>query len=353
MVQADSLRIVVFAGAGASCFADLPTVCSFLKCVDWPPSSAFSAACQEVARKISIAEGNQKVVVWPDFDAEKLFGWLEYWQQAGRIDRRTDIPVPNLHTSISLDAVVSHLRRETVRIYGREIDPKKLSSGPYHSLFKLLGRITSPSEPLYVFTTNYDTVLEQLFDGHASSEMFRERLRICTGFSSGRPGQWQPALFSQQPANDERLIHLVKLHGSATWKRNESRQPVDTGLGMPTGQDCLLYFGYKSVPEEEPFVKFHNLLKETLLQCQVVIVIGFRFADPYIRELFDFALLANPRLRVICSLNRRPESNSPLSTMIERFPGRVTLLADASGEPIPFGHGNFPEVLEHCLTSAA
>jgi len=349
-----SIRVAVFAGAGASCFAGLPTVCSFFKRAGWPPSHGFEAACQEIARRISISEANEENLAWPDFDAEKLFGWLEILERAGRIHGQSiDIHVPNLRFTIPADAVISHLRKEIVRIYGSKLATETLLSAPHQSLFKLLDDLTPRSDPLYVFTTNYDTVLEQLFEDAATSQqVFRHKLRVCTGFSSARPGQWQPALLSEKPKSDERLIHLVKLHGSATWKRDDAQQPIETGWRMPTDQDCLLYFGYKSVPEHEPFFTLHTLLKIALLQCEAVIVIGFRVADPYIRELFDFALRSNTSLRVVCSLTRPPEPNSALSTMMHRFPGRVVLLADPSGKPIPFGHESFPEILEQSLRNA-
>jgi hypothetical protein len=127
--------------------------------------------------------------------------------------------------------------------------------------------------------------------------------------------------------------------------------PVETGWGRPTEHDCLLYFGYKSVPEKDPFLKLHGLLKAALLRHDAVIAIGFRFADPYIRELFDFALHANRRLRVICALTRTPESDSPLAVMMNDFPDQVLLLADSAGNAIRFGHRDFGGVLERTLKS--
>jgi hypothetical protein len=127
--------------------------------------------------------------------------------------------------------------------------------------------------------------------------------------------------------------------------------PIETGWGMPTPHDCLLYFGYKSVPETEPFITLHRRLKAALVQCDAVVVVGFRFGDPYIRELFDFALWANPRLRVVCCLTRFPDSTSPVAAMMNRFPGRVLMLTDAAGNCIPFGHADFGALLEQTLTS--
>src|ERR1700691_1297087 len=192
--------------------------------------------------------------------------------------------------------------------------------------------------------------IEQVLEGEDGGILSTGRkLRACTGFTAGRPGRWQPRLFSEGPRPKERFIQVVKLHGSATWKRGGANQPLETGWAMPTAHDCLLYFGYKSVPQEEPFITLHTILKAALLRCEAVIVIGFRFGDPYIRELFDFALRANPTLRVLCSLTRSPEPNSALATMMERFTGRVHVLTDSASQPIRFGDPTLSDMLEATL----
>ena len=154
-----------------------------------------------------------------------------------------------------------------------------------------------------------------------------------------------PKLFAESPKDRERVVRLVKLHGSVTWKKDDTNLPVETDWSSPTPRDCLLYFGYKSIPEEEPFITLHNLLKNVLRESDAVITVGFRFADPYIREIFDFALRANPTLRIICSLTQQPPPESPLSKMMTEYPKRVVLLVDSNGDPVPFGHPRFSEIL--------
>jgi hypothetical protein len=348
------IRTAVFAGAGASCFAEMPTVNSFLKHVEWPASQGLSAACQEMARRISIYEGTQENQAWPIFDAEKLFGWLELLEKTGGIDdSRVGLPIPNLPAAVPVNALISHLRSEIVRLYGRHAELGVLVGAPHRSLIEVVDRLTPPDEPLYLFTTNYDPIIEQILEGEDSGFLSTGRkLRTCTGFTADRPGRWQPRLFSERPRPKERLIQLVKLHGSATWKRDGANQPLETSWPMPTAHDCLLYFGYKSVPQEEPFITLHTILKNALLRCEAVIVIGFRFGDPYIRELFDFALRANPTLRVVCSLTRSPEPNSALASMMEQFPDRVHVLADSANQPIRFGDPTFADMLEATLRNA-
>jgi hypothetical protein len=353
MVRETTIRTTVLIGAGGSCFANLPTVHSFFERVDWPPSAGLKAACQEIARRIAILEKTNDNANWPHFDAEKIFGYLELMEKVARFNARDmGLHIPNSQP-VPEDEIMSMLKREIVRIYGARIEPSVLSDAPHRSLMPMLDKIHPATESIQIFTTNYDPVLEQVFEESDIASMPTGRkVRVCTGFSSARIRRWQPALFSEAPTDGERLVQLVKLHGSATWKMDASGL-IDTSWGMPTGYDCLLYFGYKSIPEVEPFITLHTLLKAALMRCQAVVAIGFRFGDPYIRELFDFALRANSSLRVIYSLTGPPDANSPLAGLMRDFPGRVVLLADALGGAIKFGDPNFSETLRKTLTNSS
>ncbi len=226
-----------------------------------------------------------------------------------------------------------------------------LTGAPHNELFKLLDVVVPDTEPLHVFTTNYDGLVEQLFEHwrNGNSQIYKQ-FRVCTGFSSSQPGRWEAELLEEKPIPGVRLIKLAKLHGSITWKRDPVGRIVDTRWPMPTEHDVLLYFGYKSVPEQEPFLTLHDLLKSTLLQYDCLIAIGFRFADPYLYELLDLALRANSRLHVVCCLNRAFESGSHISRMATQFPGRIRLLTNSTGDPVPFGHQDFQESLRRFLT---
>jgi len=181
-------------------------------------------------------------------------------------------------------------------------------------------------------------------------------LDLRTGFAVGTPGRWHPEIFFAEPRRGFCPVNLIKLHGSTTWKwdgEGEGRQPFHTGLPTPTGEyDCLVYFGYKSIPEIDPFKTLHQLLKDTLLRDVLVLSIGFRFGDPYIRETFDFALRANDALQLICSLTSAPPPGSPLHELMKPCPGKVSILVGEDGAPLPFGRKEFCEQLEKKFESA-
>lgn len=191
MTRPSLVRPVLFLGAGASRFAGFPGVDSFFESVDWPQSAGFSAACEELARKTAIAEKTQENLQWPHFNAEKILGRLETLERAAEInDESSVIHLPTQKMPISVHDLISHLRSEIVRIYGTETDTDRLKTAPHESLFRLLESLTLHSpEPLYVFTTNYDTVVEQLFeDWNASKQVFQGNSAYAPASPPGAPG---------------------------------------------------------------------------------------------------------------------------------------------------------------------
>jgi len=360
----DKAHITLFLGAGASACESFPTVFQFFEHVNFPDgvdARGFKTACMELARRIAIAERTQENNNWPRFDAEKLWGNLELLVSSNKL---TSVPfgLPVTHTGLSpQDADVSpkdllvFLKDQILRIYGRRVStpPKPC---PHGDLFALLSEIVPAEEPICVYTTNYDTIIEDLFHLELfSEETFHSAGHVCTGFAQGNPGRWRPDLFDADPVAGTRQVNLFKLHGSVIWKWESSGsglEPIEMNWRQPTGDtDCLLYFGYKSVPETDPFRTLHIRLKDSLINSSAVVVIGFQFADPYIRETFDFALRANSQLRLVCCLKHMPQINTPLANLIHAFPNRVQILSGDDGTPIAFGEGRFSQALMTALST--
>jgi hypothetical protein len=360
----DKGPITLFLGAGASACESFPTVLQFFEHVDFPDgldARGFKTACIELARRIAVAERTQENNNWPRFDAEKLWGNLELLVSSNKL---TKVPfgLPVTHAglspqnaAVSPEDLLGFLKGQILRIYGRRVSmPSKPC--PHGGLFAFLNEIVPPEEPICVYTTNYDTIIEDFFCSQSfSEETFHCAGQVCTGFEQGNPGRWKPDLFDAKPAAGTRQVNLFKLHGSVTWKwesTGSDMEPIEMNWRQPTGDtDCLLYFGYKSVPETNPFRTLHNRFKDSLVKSSVVFAIGFQFADPYIRETFDFALRANPQLRIVCCLKGMPSPNTPLANLMHAFPGRVQLLSGENNIPIAFGEDRCCEALRRALST--
>ena len=364
MSALDEGHITLFLGSGASACESFPTVRQFFEHVNFPDgvdARGFKTACMELARRIAVAERTQENNNWPRFDAEKLWGNLELLVSSNRL---TNVPfgLPVTHTGLSSQNagvlpgdLLAFLKEQILRIYGRRVSMPS-NHCPHGNLFALLNEIVPAEEPICVYTTNYDTIIEDFFHSQSfSEETFHSAGRVCTGFAQGNPGRWEPDLFDAKPAAGTRQVNLFKLHGSVTWKwesTGSDLEPIEMNWRQPTGDtDCLLYFGYKSVPETDPFRTLHNRFKDSLLKSSVVFAIGFQFADPYIRETFDFALRANPRLRIVCCLKDMPSPKTPLANLIHAFPGRVQLLSGENNLPIAFGEDGCCEALRTALST--
>jgi hypothetical protein len=357
--------IVLFLGAGASACESFPTVFQFFEQVSFSTgvdARGFQTACMELARRIDVAERTQENNNWPRIDAEKLWGYLELLVSSNKLTSEPfGLPVTRTGGLSSQGAgrvwpedLLVFLKEQMLRIYGRRVSAPSNPS-PHRDLFALLNEIVPVDGPICVYTTNYDTIIEDFFHSQSfSEETFHSAGHACTGFAQGNPGRWRPDLFDAKPAAGTRQVNLFKLHGSVTWKwesTGSALEPVEMNWRQPTGDtDCLLYFGYKSVPETDPFRTLHNRFKDSLLESSVVLAIGFQFADPYIRETFDFALRANQRLRIVCCLKRKPASNTPLANLMNSFPGRVQILSGENDTPITFGEDRFCEALRTALS---
>ena len=354
--------ITLFLGAGASACESFPTVLQFFEHVNFPDGAdarGFKTACMELARRIAVAERTQENMQWPRFDAERLWGYLELLVNSNKL---TSVPfgIPVTRTSlspqnmgVSPEDLLTFLKEQILRIYGRPISTLPTPC-PHLDVFALIHEFAPSDAPISVYTTNYDTIIEDLFLLPSfSQQAFHSAGHVCTGFSQGNPGRWQPELFDAKPGAGVRQVNLFKLHGSVKWKwesTSSGLEPVEMNWRQPTGAtDCLLYFGYKSVPEIDPFRTLHNRFKDSLVTSSAIVTIGFQFADPYIRETFDFALRANPELRVICCLKHLPTPNSPLGSLVRAFPNRVLILLGGKETPITFGEDRLYEALRASL----
>ena len=161
--------------------------------------------------------------------------------------------------------------------------------------------------PVYYFTLNYDTVLEDSL-GH-------ERIPFTDGFLGGATGWWEPSTFE-----DERVsARVVKIHGSIDWRLLE-------------GDTCPRRFRKGTVPERDadrvviwpavtkyreaqrdPYAQMIALMREVLRPQgprEVVLTIcGYRFADAHINLELDRALKESERRLTIVAFtgNERPE----------------------------------------------
>jgi len=356
MENRESRALAFLFGAGASARFNYPTVTNFF---DQCKHQGFPHdECEDLWRYIRLLESRSPNEKYPKINAEAVFSLAEQILQvdaALRIDaypstlpRRTKLPV--LRSGVGAPDLYKRLTDGIITVYGKMPEEGPADSDPLAELIKEADDLVPHGEPVWLFTTNYDTVIEDsLRRWRDEAEGAFRHLRLEIGFALQQPHPFTPDRFEAAPGEGERILNVVKLHGSVTWKR-ETTEPgsriIDSGLRVPTGHDCVLYFGYKRFPEEEPFVTLYRLFKRALLRPLTLITIGFQFADPYLRELLDFGLDANSELRVVCCLRSEPTERSAVEGLKSSHAGRFELLRDAQGKLVPFADKGFCAALK-------
>jgi hypothetical protein len=350
------IRAVAFLfGAGASVRLGYPMVTDFFS--QFKGGNGSQTASSHLARYIAILNGGQVPIPWPHINAEEVFALAEQMRGVERAlaidDGGAALVIGKVTTAGQL---YDRLCAGIVDIYGRAPGDAQVDDNALADALEIALEWNAPGSGLWLFTTNYDTVIEDSVSRWIDRKRGYFALgKLVTGFGERQPHRFKEGLFRQEPPEGEWLVRLLKLHGSANWKR-ETADPrsaaIETGMRGPTNHDCVLYFGYKTFPESQPFLALHRLFRQALLQPITLVSVGFQFGDPYIRELVDFALDANPSLRVICCLKDEPSDGSSVRELMKRHAMRFELLRNPAGALVPFGDQGFRAALNTAVQSA-
>jgi len=156
---------------------------------------------------------------------------------------------------------------------------------------------------LPIFTTNYDTAIEDFVD--AAGKEFR----LTDGFSTGSRRIWSPDTTLHRYRADSadsgtKRILLLKLHGSSTWRLNTQTQEfTKESTAEPAGEssgyeNALVWPGLTKAIKKGPYKTNYAYLEECLRHARLCIVLGFSLRDEVIREYFTHSLTANQDLQI-------------------------------------------------------
>ena len=285
--------ILVFVGAGGSAAVDekqYPTTEGFLKRL--PPRIMKDDLFQTVCKFISDWKEREDLDIEEVLEElDKLQGYFtgvtgslgkQLYEEAGvRISQQDISTTLRVLRKVKEEAIIplnDAIKARIYKLYGKPPPHEKLSPWVH-----LLIELQQLDPCLQIFTTNYDLVLEEAIkqaevDVNYGLDNTGRRTRLDVDF-------WHPP-------KDHLWTYglLTKLHGSVDWQRENGE--IIVGSSHFTGEHenhCLLYPGHKGSPDTEPFITFHNHLRNVVQRkygpLTAAVFVGYAFRDDYINTI--------------------------------------------------------------------
>lgn len=155
----------------------------------------------------------------------------------------------------------------------------------YHSLAAWIGAVPR-SAPVEVFTTNYDSLLEQALEKH--------RVPYFDGFV----GAHRPFFDLASVESDKlpaRWARLWKLHGSIEWKSQRQPDGLHVWRGSE-GESTVIFPSHLKYDQSRrmPYLALMDRLRHFIsTRDSVLVTIGYSFRDDHINETIVQGLQAN------------------------------------------------------------
>ncbi len=181
-------------------------------------------------------------------------------------------------------------------------------------------------QPLWVFSTNYDRVIEHACDAHG--------IRWSDGFETSTPSP--VANWTNDFSGD---VKIVKLHGSVNWYEDDpggDLHRLDRGYSLP-GYDFRLLRGTQRlrplmiIPTLEkealaaPYIGLSVQFTDVLKDARLLVIVGNSLRDRHIKAYIQHridrlhVLLVGPSASAMRDILRRPERTHALDAGFSEF----------------------------------
>ena len=164
---------------------------------------------------------------------------------------------------------------------------------PHRMMARWLAK-SSRKFPIEIFTLNYDVLFEMALE--------TERIPLFDGFvGSHRPFFLPDSLRRIESAPGANWVRLWKMHGSVTWRREDSdgRPRIVRGEPDDSGEMILPSSLKYDESRQQPYAAFMDRLTRFLDQDDALLVTcGFSFGDEHINNVIFSAIENQPRTHV-------------------------------------------------------
>jgi hypothetical protein len=285
-----NLDTLLFLGAGASQFAGYHTFQWFGQLITDPLvryKERLPAQSDETPRLVGSL--NQALSAMQRPATHDNYLWLldDYHTFCGKFDTHIGVQVrfPRIRDEIrafdsTIMTVINDITQTTYCHYSRQRD-LGLIGQEVRSLYEELSLVNNRTNPfLPVFTTNYDLLLEDMFDDRRDSSV---AVPLINGIQNRtRKG----AKWSKEPYH-KGGIHLYRLHGCVAWFRTSDDQTQKSvAFARPDCLDsdmlsrlCVMFPGRELQIGNNPHGYSFRRLYSDLLRCKKALFIGFSFRD--------------------------------------------------------------------------
>lgn len=195
---------------------------------------------------------------------------------------------------------------------------------PYHWFVDWIAGVER-KQPLQVFTTNYDLLLEQAFE--------ERRVPYFDGFIGAR----QP-FFDLRAIEDEnapsRWARLWKLHGSVNWRHAEDGCVTRCFPGDTNQDEVLIHPSELKYDQSRrmPYLAMMDRLRAFMKQPSALLVTsGYSFADDHLNEIIVQGARSNPTAAVFGLLYKNREEEAAAMKLSRVTPTNIVFVASDGG----------------------
>ena len=301
----EHMRSALFLGAGASCFVSHPTTKELLNMV------------KKNIQNSNISEHGKGFIL--EFlrseseldDIEKVYDCINHVLDGRNHYSRyilNNMTYVRNGVGINYPDMVDALEETKMVIRDVLLDSFNIESSNIRKIKAVYNEIwsvmqTRGSSAFQIITTNYDQVIERYCDAD---------WELVNGFHFApnlQPNYWNN---NWRPSTDKQSLHLVKLHGSITWQRDEGRIRQADVPGIRNSDNDIMIMptlGSKDY-KKSPFNELKEQFEKILNNIDVLVVIGFSYRDPEINEMI------NKRVKdgmVVISISPEPDQVREIS----------------------------------------
>jgi hypothetical protein len=188
-----------------------------------------------------------------------------------------------------------------------------------HDDFASWVRKTVRTQPIELFTTNYDVLIERALE--------RAHLPVFDGFV----GSYRPFFRPDLIERDEYLpapmfVRLWKIHGSVNWQLTKNGGAARVTRGEPSNSGEMIYPSHRKYDEsrQQPYVSLLGRLRSVLERDDALLVsVGYSFSDQHINSVIYGALDNRPRAHAVAL---QFGDLAPDETIVKDARGRRNLL---------------------------